>query len=238
VRENGIYRLNGTKISVSNLTLCHMLVVVARTDPDSKGTKGLSVLLVDLDAPGVTRSQPIEMAGRGAGNVGQVFFADVRVPADRLLGGVEGRGLAQIMTSVNSGRLLQAARWLAACETAFAITCDFVRSRNAFGQRLIDFQNTQFRLADIKTEIAVARAFLDRCLIRGYRGTISFDDTAMAKLWISEMETRVMDQCVQLHGAMGVANEAPISKMWTASRVHRIFIGTSEMQRIAIARNL
>lgn len=230
------YVLNGTKTWVSNLTHCDMIAVVARTDLAATGTKGLSVLLVDTDAPGVTRSKPIETAVRGAGNVGQVFFEDVRVPADRLVG-AEGRGLSQIMTAVNAARLVQAARWLAACETALGITVEYVRHRMAFGQRVLDFQNTQFRLADMKTEIAVGRAFVDRCLARAARGTITFDETAMAKLWISELETRVMDQCVQLHGGMGVANEMPISKMWTASRVHRIFIGTSEMQRMAIARN-
>lgn len=174
----------------------------------------------------------------GVGKVGQVFFDGVRVPVDRLLGGVEGRRLSQIMTAVNNGRLLQSARWLTACETAFVSTLEFVKNRQAFGQRVFDLQNTQFRLADMKAEIVVGRAFVDQCLMKYVEGTITFDETAMAKLWVSEVETRVMDQRVQLHGGMGVANESRISKMWTGSRVHRIFTGRSEMQRMAIARNL
>jgi len=232
------YVLNGTKIWLTNLSHCDMLIVVARTDPATKSAGGLSVLLVDADSPGITRSRPIETAARGSGNVGQVFFENVRVPADRLLGGVEGRGLGQIMMVVNDARLTNAARWLASCETAYGLTLDFVRNRQAFGQRVLDFQNTQFRLADMKTEIAVGRAFLDKYLLKGLAGTITFDETAMVKLWISELEGRVMDQCVQLHGGMGFANESAISKMWTSARVHRIYLGTSEMQRLAIAKGI
>jgi acyl-CoA dehydrogenase len=118
------------------------------------------------------------------------------------------------------------------------LTVDFVRNRYAFGQRVLDFQNTQFRLADMRTEITVGRAFLDKYLLKGLADTITFDETAMVKLWISELEGRVMDQCVQLHGGMGFANESPISKMWSSARAHRIYLGTSEMQRLAIAKSI
>ncbi|MET0660892.1 MAG: acyl-CoA dehydrogenase family protein [Steroidobacteraceae bacterium] len=238
VRQGDHFVLNGTKAWISNLTHCDMVLVLARTNPAEQGAKGLSILLVDTASPGFTRSKPMETAVKGAGNVGTAYFDDVKVPIDRLLGGVEGKGLAQVMTAVNTARLVQASRWLACCESAFALTVDYVKERKAFGQRVLDFQNTQFRLADVKTDIAVGRGFLDNLLRRALKGDVSFEDSAMAKLWISEMETRVMDQCVQLHGGAGVANESPISKLWTSSRVHRIFIGTSEMQRMAIARSI
>jgi alkylation response protein AidB-like acyl-CoA dehydrogenase len=186
IRHGDHYVLNGTKIWLTNLSHCDMLIVVARTDPATKSAGGLSaagrrrfagyhVQPADRDRrarpaqrrPGVLRERPIP-----------------RPPARRS----RGRGLAQIMLVVNDARLTNAARWLASCETAYGLTLDFVRNRQAFGQRVLDFQNTQFRMADMKTEIAVGRAFLDKYLLKGLAGTITFDETAMVKLWISELK--------------------------------------------------
>lgn len=232
------YVVNGTKMWITCLHLSDLLPVLVRTDGSKRGASGLSILLIDPHSQGVDLGKPIETMLRGTGNVGMVSFDNVRVPARNLLGHVEGRGMKQAFAVLNAGRLCLAARMLAACELALQMTVDFVRNREAFGQRIMDFQNTQFRLADMKTEITVGRAFLDSCLEKALCNEISVEETSMAKLWISELEARVMDQAVQLHGGMGVANEHPISKMYTFARPHRIYVGTSEIHRHIIARSL
>ena len=146
--------------------------------------------------------------------------------------------MAAALGTITTARLATAARMLAACDLAFKITVDFVRERQAFGQRVIDFQVTQFKLAQMKTEIAVGRAFLDRLLLRNVTGKCDPVESSMAKLWISELEGRVMDECVQLHGGAGFSDEYPISKMYALARVHRIYLGTSEIQRLTIARSI
>ena len=194
--------------------------------------------MVDPALPGVAIGKPIETMLRSAGNVGMVSFENVRVPAQSLLGGEVGQGMRQAFACLNVGRLCLAARMLAACELAFKMTGEFVKTREAVGQRIIDFQNTQFRLADMKTEITVGRGFLDTLLERAVSGAVTVEETSMAKLWISELEGRVMDQALQLHGGMGFADDHPISKMYSFARVHRIYVGTSEIHRHIIGRNI
>ena len=146
--------------------------------------------------------------------------------------------MSQMLSMVTIARVALAARMLAACELAFGMTVDLVNNREAFGKKLIDFQNTKFELASMKTEISVGRAFVDSLLVRLNDNAVSDVESSMAKLWVSELEGRVMDKAVQLHGAMGFANENPISKMFTFARAHRIFLGTSEIHRIIISRSL
>jgi alkylation response protein AidB-like acyl-CoA dehydrogenase len=231
------YVINGNKTWITNGNLCTMVPVVCKTDnPD--GSQGLSILLVDIDTPGVTRSRPIETLHRGCANECEFYFADVRVGRERLLGGREGGGFKQVMGVLNDMRVAEGARYLAAAELAFAVTLEFVSSRKAFGQRILDFQNSQFRLAEIKTELAVGRAFLDQTLAKIKRGRLTPVDASMAKMWLSELEFRVADQCLQLHGGMGYAHESVISSIWTHARVHRILLGTSEIHRVLIGKSL
>ncbi len=183
-------------------------------------------------------TKPTELMLKSAGGVAEVFFEDVRVPAENLLGGQEGRGMANALGTITVARLAQSARMMAACELAFRMTVEFVKSRKAFGQRVFDFQNTQFKLAQMKTEIAVGRAFLDQLLKRNVSGVVDAVEGSMAKLWISELEGRVMDECLQLHGGAGFSDEFAISKMYAFARVHRLYLGTSEIQRLTIARTI
>ena len=234
-RDGGDYIVKGSKMWITHIHLSDVLPTLVRTGEDGAG---MSMFMIDPKLPGITIPKPLETMSKGAGNEGMVFFDDVRVPAEALLGGVEGRGMTHALSILTLGRLAMSARMLAACELAMKMTVDFVRDREAFGQRVIDFQNTQFRLADMKTEIAVGRAFLDSLLSKMMNGTIKDEESSMAKLWLSELEGRVMDQAVQLHGGMGFADENPISRMYTMARVHRIFLGTSEIHRVIIGRSI
>ena len=236
-RDGDGYVINGNKTWITNGNLCTMVPVVCKTDA-AAGARGMSVFLVDVATPGVTRGRAIETLHRGCANESEFFFENVRVGSDRLLGGSEGDGFKQVMGVLNDMRVAEAARYLAAAELAFALTLEYVRDRRAFGQRVLDFQNTQFRLAEIKTELAVARAFVDQTLEKIKRGSLTAIDASMAKLWLSELEFRVADQCLQLHGGMGYAHQSPISSIWTHARVHRILLGTSEIHRVLIGKSL
>jgi acyl-CoA dehydrogenase len=232
-RDGDDFVINGSKMWISNGPILTELIVVARTD------EGTALFLVPMRGmKGVTVSKATELMLKGAGGVSEIFLDNVRVPARYKLGGDDVRSLANALQTVTIGRLATAARMLAACELAYHLTVDFVKNRKAFGQRVFDFQNTQFKLATVKTEIAVGRGYLDQLMRRSLHGKVDPVESAMAKLWISEMESRVMDECLQLHGAAGVSNEYPISKMYSFARVHRIFLGTSEIQRVTIARTI
>lgn len=238
-RDGGDYIINGQKMWMTNGPIMTMLIVAARTGEDSSGRGAVTMFLVPLKGTkGVTVSKPIELMLKSAGGVAQVFFEDVRVPASSILGGEEGRGMNAALGTITTARLAMCARCVAACELAFLLTVDFTKNRMAFNQRVFDFQNTQFKLASIKTELTVARIFLDELLARNAVGKVDPIEAAMAKLWISELEGRVMDELLQLHGGAGFSDEYPISKMYAFARVHRLYLGTSEIQRLTIARTL
>ena len=236
-KDGSDYVINGHKIWITNGTLCTMLLVVCKTDPQG-GANGMSLFLVDADTKGVSKSRPIETLHKGCANEAEFFFEDVRVPAQRLLGGREGGGFKQVMSVLNDMRIAEGARYLAAAERAFDLTLEYVKDRKAFGQRIFDFQNTQFRLAEMKTELTVGRAFLEGLLGKIKNNSLTAVDSSMAKLWLSELEFRVADQCLQFFGGMGYAHETPISQIWTHARAHRILLGTSEIHRLAIGRSL
>ncbi|HTT83649.1 MAG TPA: acyl-CoA dehydrogenase family protein [Rhizomicrobium sp.] len=235
VRDGDSYILNGSKIWITNTNLLDLCLVVARTSREAE-PKQFSMFIVDMTLPGVSRGRPIRTMHRGPGNLGEIFFDNVRVPATELLGGRKGSGLKQGGHSLNVSRLALSARIIASCERALELTLDFVRDRRAFGQRIFDFQNTQFKLADIRTQIEVGRAFVDKCMLKALHNRLTPAEASMAKLWTSEIESGIMDTCVQLHGAMGLSHEHPISQMFTGARSHRIMMGTSEMQRQTILR--
>jgi acyl-CoA dehydrogenase len=238
-RDGSDYVITGQKMWMTNGPIMTMLVVAARTGETNDGRGAVSMFMVPVKGTkGVTVSKPLELMLKSAGGVSQVFFDNVRVPASSLLGGEEGRGMRAALDTITTARLVTAARIVATCELAFLLTVDFVKNRKAFNQTVFDFQNTQFKLASVKTEIAVARIYIDELLGRNMVGNVDPVEGSMAKLYTSEMEGRVLDEMLQLYGGAGFSDDYPISKMYAFARVHRLYLGTSEIQRLTIARSI
>jgi acyl-CoA dehydrogenase len=236
-REGDHFVINGAKTYISQASIADAFMVCARTG-DAPGAKGLSMIIVEADRPGFRRGRALKKMGVNASNTGELTFEDVRVPVGNLLG-EEGRGMAIALGGVNMDRITWPLIAHAAAQRAYDETVAFVKNRKAFGQTIFDFQNTQFKLAEIKTELAVGRAFLDE-VIRDTiaNGRLDTQKCAMAKLWLPEMEARVIDTCVQLHGGAGYMDEYPVSRLYTAARLHRIFAGTAEIMRLLVARSI
>jgi acyl-CoA dehydrogenase len=233
VRKGDEYIINGSKSYISNGSAADLLYVVVKTDP-SAGSRGTSILLVPGDTSGITKRRERTMMFPG-GDTTDLFFDNVRVPAANLLGR-EGEGLKMFQPVIALDRLQICARSQGAAEGAFELTLEYVRQRRLFGQRLIEFQNTQFKLAEVETDIAVGRAFLDSA-VRHYRASTLTDVyTSMLKAWLPEMESRALDTCLQFWGGAGVMDKSPISRMFTAARVQRIYAGATELQKSLIAR--
>lgn len=235
-RDGDDYIINGQKCWITNAQIMTVILCVARTKPPGE-KDGLSVFIVPMDSPGVSRRET-DLFLKSAGGVGEIFFDDVRVPARNLLGGVEGHGLRHALSLINIGRIGLACRCTAAMEVALAMTTDYVKTRKIFGQSVFDFQNTQFKLASIATDLAAARALTDRNVQLETEGRLSGVETAKAKLFVTETQFRVMDECLQLFGGTGVTNEFILSKMFNTARIQRIYAGTSEIMRNIIARSL
>lgn len=233
--KGGYWLLNGSKTFISNGINADLVVVVARTDPAN--SRGLSLFVVERGMRGFERGKNLKKMGLKSQDTAELFFNNVEVPGENLLGDLH-RGFYQLMHALVEERLLGACGYLASAEAAFNLTMDYVRDRKAFGQAVADFQNTRFRLADMKTEIDVGYAFVDRCVEVHNRGELSADDAAKAKLWTSELEGRVTDAGVQLHGGNGYMDEYKISRLYTNARVSRIYAGSSEIMREIIARSL
>jgi acyl-CoA dehydrogenase len=237
-RDRDIYRLTGQKTFISNGQHADLIIVVARTDP-AAGAKGISLFGVEVEgAAGFRRGRNLDKVGLEMGDTSELFFDEVEVPAANLLGGEEGHGLHQLMQQLPQERLMIAIEALALIEAALDHTLTYVHERRAFGQRLIDFQNTQFTLAECKTEAMVARSFVDDCIERATHGGLDATRASMAKLWASERAQRVVDRCQQLFGGYGYMNEYPIAQMYKDVRVKRIYGGTSEIMKLLIARSL
>jgi long-chain-acyl-CoA dehydrogenase len=238
-KDGDHYVINGSKMWLTNGPIMNLAFVVAKIDAGKGVDDPISMFIVPFEGtPGITVSKPTEMMLKSAGGSAQAFFSDVRVPAENLLGGIEGKGLSHAFKTMSLGRLVVAARAMAACELALELTLEFVKNRKAFGQRILDFQNTQFKLADVRTETAVGRAYIDKMLRQLIESEVDSTDSAMAKLWATETEGRVMDECLQLFGGAGYSDEYPISKMFALARAHRIQAGTSEILRLIIGRSL
>jgi len=236
VREGDDYLITGAKTFISNGTLCDMVVVAARTDLVA-GAKGLTLLAVNASTPGLTRGQPLRKIGLKSQDTGELFFDRVRVPADAVIG-EPNRGFAYMMQELPWERLQIAVSAVAAAAAAYAITVDYVRDRRAFGQAVADFQHTRFLLADLKTEILLGRTFVDRCLEEHMQGRLDAESASMAKAWCSDMQGRVVDACVQLHGGYGFMAEYPIARAWVDARAQRIYGGTNEIMKELISRDL
>lgn len=235
IRDGDDYVINGEKYFISNGTGANLLYVVAKTDPGQRG-KGMSVIIVEADTPGVTQTK-IPMVGWRKGDTGALSFTDVRVPVSNLLGR-EGGAMGILMSTFLEDRIQIAARCLGAASKALEITLDYVKSRKVFGQRVIDFQNSQFMLAECRMDIAITETMVDSALQKLRDKAFTFEEGAILKLWATQMEGRVLDKCVQLFGGAGLMDENPISRMWTAARIQRIYAGTDELQKVSIARAL
>jgi acyl-CoA dehydrogenase len=236
LKDGDNYVINGTKTYISNGCKAELMYVVAKTDPKQRG-RGMSMIIVDASTtPGITR-RPLQTSGYAAYDLAEIHFENVRVPQENLMLG-EGRALDILMSTFALDRLCIAARALGEAEAAFALALDYARQRKAFGQPVIEFQNTQFVLAQMKTDIAVGTSFLHDGIRRVRAGLFSLTDGAMQKLWISEMSSRVVDGAVQVFGGAGFMEEMPIARIYRANRLHRIYAGTSELQKVAIARSL
>lgn len=229
------FLLNGSKTYISNGINADLVVVVARTDPDSR--HGLSLFVVERGMKGFERGRNLKKMGLKSQDTAELFFNNVEVPKENLLGELH-RGFYHLMHFLAEERLLGAAGYLAAADAAFDLTMDYIRERKAFGQTIAEFQNSRFRMADMRTEIDVAQAFVDQCVEEHNRGELTADNAAKAKLFTSELEGRVMDQCVQLHGGAGYMDEYPICRMYLNARVSRIYAGSSEIMREIIARSI
>jgi acyl-CoA dehydrogenase len=235
LRDGDDYVVNGQKVFISNGQLANLVIVACKTDPREAG-KGISLVLVETDRPGFA-ARRLEKIGLKAQDTSELFFADVRVPVANLLGG-EGRGFAQLMTELAQERLIQAARAVVMCEAALGWTIDYVSEREAFGQKIAAFQNTEFKLAEMKAEITVARVFVDRLTELLLAGALDAVDAAIAKLTTTELQGRVMDECLQLFGGYGYMWEYPIARAWADARQSRIAGGTIEVMKHIIGRSL
>ncbi|MGE4336399.1 MAG: acyl-CoA dehydrogenase family protein [Pigmentiphaga sp.] len=234
--RDGHYWLNGAKTFISNATTCDLVIVVARTEPE-EGARGISLLVIDPSWPGVRRGKPFKKMGLQSQDTGELFFEDVKVPADHCLG-EPGAGFGYLMRELPWERLQIAVSAVAAAEDAYRMTLEYVRDRRAFGQAVADFQHTRFLLAELKTEIRLGRTFVDQCLWDLVAGRLDAESAAMAKYWCSELQGKVVDACVQLHGGYGFMADTAIARAYVDARAQRIYGGTNEIMKELIARNL
>jgi acyl-CoA dehydrogenase len=234
--EDGGYVINGSKIFITNGQHAELLVLFAKTDPKA-GAKGTSLFLLESATPGFARGRNLEKIGQHMGDTSELFFKDMRVPADALLGR-PGNGFGHLIDELPRERLTLAVHAVSAAEGALALTIDYVRSRKAFGTTVAAFQNTRFTLAEIKTDIEVCKAFVQHCARLYAAGKLDIATGAMVKLACTEMQFRVADRCLQLFGGYGYMSEYPISRYFADARVQRIYGGTSEIMKEVIARSL
>jgi acyl-CoA dehydrogenase len=238
VRHGNGYVLNGAKTFISNGQHANLVIAVAKTDP-AAGAKGISLMVVETDeVQGFRRGRKLKKLGFDAADTSELFFEEVALPAESLLGTVENQGFAQLMSELPQERLMVAVHAQAMIERALALTIDYVKQREAFGRKLIEFQNTQFVLAECKTEATVARVFVDQCVGRLIEGALDTVTASMAKYWVTDTEGKIVDRCLQLFGGYGYMDEYPISRMYRDSRVLRIYAGTNEIMKLLIARSL
>jgi acyl-CoA dehydrogenase len=237
-RVGNQYAINGSKTFISNGQIANLICVVTKTDP-AAGGRGISLFFVETDeAEGFRRGRNLDKVGCEAQDTSELFFDDVMVPAENLLGLEEGKGFRQLSAELAKERLTIALQGVAVMERALAETIPYVKERMAFGQHLIEFQNTQFKLAECKTEAVIARVFCDQCLSLLLEGKLDADRAAMAKYWVTDAQGRLIDECVQLFGGYGYMNEYPIARMWRDARIQRIYGGTNEIMKLMIARTL
>ncbi|MEQ8297748.1 MAG: acyl-CoA dehydrogenase family protein [Nitratireductor sp.] len=237
-KDGNHYRINGSKTFITNGQLANLIIVVAKTDPE-KGAKGTSLIVVETDeVEGFERGRNLDKIGLKSNDTSELFFNDMRVPTANLLGHEEGQGFVQLMQQLPQERLQIGGSAIAMAERALALTIDYVKERGAFGRKVIDFQNTQFKLAELKTEVTIGRVFYNDCVARHVDGGLDPVTASMAKYWLSDLQGKVVDECLQLHGGYGYMNEYPIARMYRDARVQRIYGGTNEIMKLLIGRSL
>jgi len=234
IREGDHYVLNGQKTFISNGILADIVVVVAKTNPEARHG-GMSLFVVERGMAGFSRGRRLEKIGMHAQDTAELFFENVHVPVENRLG-EEGQGFIYLMQQLAQERLSIAVVAAAVCEVALEHTITYCRERTAFGQPIGTFQNSRFKLAEMKTETEIARVFVDRCIVELNEGRLTPEDAAMAKWWTTELQQKVVSQCLQLHGGYGYMMEYPIAKMFIDSRVQTIYGGTNEIMKEIIGR--
>jgi acyl-CoA dehydrogenase len=238
VRDGGEYVVNGSKMFITNGSIATILMLVVRTDPGDR-SRGLSILMVETEnLRGYSVGRVLDKMGMTAQDTSELSFEDVRVPVDCLLGGEEGRGMHMLMGDLPYERLTIALGGVAAMEGAYAETARYTKERQAFGRKIAEFQNTRFKLAEVATQVRVARVFVDRCIEQLVAGDLDTETAAMAKWWITDIQQKVIDECVQLYGGYGYMNEYLVCRMFADSRVQRIYGGTNEIMKELISRSI
>lgn len=235
-RDGDDFILNGAKTFISNGQHADLVITVTRTG-EGRGSGNMSLIVVETDSPGFRRGRNLDKLGQLSADTSELFFDDVRVPAANLLG-AEGRAMNILMSELPQERLIIGLTAIAAAQKAYDITLDYVRERKAFGQAILDFQVTRHKLADLKTELSVGWAFVDQCIAKHLNHQLTSAEASMAKLWCAELQGRVVDACVQLHGGYGFMREYDICRMYADARIHRIYGGTSEIMKELISRSL
>ena len=238
IRDGNAYKLSGQKTFITNGQHANLIIVAAKTDPQ-EGSKGVSLVVVETDgAQGFQRGRNLDKIGLHAADTSELFFDNVEIPPENILGQDEGQGFYQMMQQLPQERLIIGCGAVGAMEGAVARTIQYCKEREAFGGPLTQFQNTRFQLAEVKTKTAVSRAFLDECITEHLRGELSVDKAAMQKYWLTDTQGEVLDVCLQLHGGYGFMQEYAVGEMWADARVQRIYGGTNEIMKELIARNL
>lgn len=235
-KDGDHYIINGQKTFISNGMNADFFVLACKTDP-TQGARGISLFLVDANLDGFTRGKKLSKIGQKSADTSELFFDEMRVPASALLG-EEGKGFFIMMDELPRERLAIAVKALGASQRCYELTRDYIAERIVFGKKLEQFQNTQFKMAEMKTQLSAAWAFVDKCMAKMIAGELTEVDGAMVKLYVSEVEGKIVDECLQLFGGWGYMTEYPISRFYTDARIRRIFGGTSEVMKIVISRNL
>jgi len=241
INDGRNYIINGQKTFLTNGGTADLICVVAKTDP-AETAKGISLIIVETESVegngGFTRGANLEKLGMKAQDTAEIFFDDVKVPVENLLGTIEGKGFVQLMQQLPQERIIIAAGACSVIETALRLTSEYVKERKAFGKRILDFQNTQFRLAERYTEAKLARVFVDDCAMKLAEGKLDNASAAMAKWWTTQKQCEIVDECLQFFGGYGFMMEYPIAKMYADSRIQKIYGGSNEIMKLLIAREI
>lgn len=238
IRDGDHYVINGSKTFISHGQIGDLFVVVAKTDPDARPPhRGISLILVEAGTPGFTKGRKLDKLGLPGQDTSELFFEDCRVPVSNLLG-EEGQGFRMLMQELQQERLSIAVSSMASCRRALADTLDYVKQRKAFGQPIAAFQNTQFKLAELATEVEMGTVFIDRLLAAHVRGEDIVTEVSMAKWWVTDLQKRLTSECLQLHGGYGFMREYPISQDYADAAVQSIYAGTNEIMKRIIATRL
>jgi alkylation response protein AidB-like acyl-CoA dehydrogenase len=237
VADGDDYIVNGSKIFITNGYLCDMAVVAVKTGDINAGAQSVSLLIMDAHAPGFSKGKPLKKVGMKGQDTSELFFDNVRVPKSNLLG-MEGMGFIMLMKELAWERMMIAIICASAAEHALATTVEYVKQRKTFGKPVNAYQNTRFKLAEMRSEVQIARVFVDRCMEQVLKNELSVEAACAAKYWVSDLLSKVVDECVQLHGGYGYMLEYPIARAYIDTRANRIYGGTNEIMKELISRSI